>query len=124
MAPTQAEHVFHIALARDWEAARRVGEYRISTLGATLEEVGFIHGSFRRQVERIGTWLYGGVAEPLTVLQIDTLRLSSPVRVENVDGGSELFPHIYGPLAVEAVVATVPARTEDGRFVVEWAAAL
>jgi uncharacterized protein (DUF952 family) len=63
------EHIFHIALTRDWEAARVVGEYRVSTLGATLERVGFIHCSFREQVERIGSLLYVGVSEPITVLE-------------------------------------------------------
>ena len=51
------EHIFHIALTEDWEAAKRVGEYRVSTRGRDLDEVGFIHGSFRDQVERIGSFL-------------------------------------------------------------------
>ncbi len=90
------EHIFHIALTPDWEAARAIGEYRVSTLGATLDDVGFIHGSFRDQVEHIGSFLYGAVSEPLTVLDIDTQRLSVPVRVENLVGGSELFPTSTG----------------------------
>lgn len=49
---SEPEHIFHIALSRDWEAAKQVGEYRVSTRGRGLDEVGFIHGSFRDQVER------------------------------------------------------------------------
>jgi glutathione S-transferase len=37
--------VFHIARASDWEDAQATGEYRVSTLGRTLEEEGFIHCS-------------------------------------------------------------------------------
>jgi len=118
--PSAPEHIFHIALTRDWEAALLVGEYRVSTLGATLDDVGFIHGSFREQVERIGSFLYVAVSEPVTVLDIDTHRLKVPVRVENLDGGLELFPHIYGPLPVSAVAATLPARIDAGRFHVDW----
>ena len=114
------EHIFHIALTRDWEAARVVGEYRVSTLGATLDGVGFIHCSFREQVERIGSFLYVAVSEPVTVLDIVTHRVKAPIRVENLDGGLELFPHIYGPLPVSAVAATMPARIDGGRFHVDW----
>ena len=116
------EHIFHIALTRDWEAARRIGEYRVSTLGATLDEVGFIHGSFRRQVERIGAFLYVDVRLPVTVLDIDVRRLHAPVRVESLEGGSELFPHIYGPLPTDAVALTFPATIDGRRFLVEWGA--
>ncbi len=113
-------HIFHIALTEDWEAAKLAGAYRVSTLGATLEEVGFIHGSFREQVERIGSFHYADVRAPVTVLQIDRHRLGVPLRVENLEGGAELFPHIYGPIAVEAVVATIPATNDGRRFVVDW----
>ncbi|MDQ4100256.1 MAG: DUF952 domain-containing protein [Chloroflexota bacterium] len=92
----------------------------MSTLGATLERVGFIHCSFRDQVERIGSFLYATVAEPIIVLEIDPRRLSVPVRVENLEGGSELFPHIYGPLVIDAVVATLPATIDGRRFLVGW----
>lgn len=116
----ELEYIFHIAVRRDWEAAQRVGEYRVSTIGSTVEEVGFIHGSFRHQVERVGSFRYLDVAEPVIVLVIDARRLSVPVRVENLDGGSELFPHIYGPLPVAAVVDTLPTRNDGERFVVSW----
>jgi uncharacterized protein (DUF952 family) len=46
----ELEPIFHIAPRRDSEAAKRVGEYRMSTLAKTLEDVGFIHGSFQHQV--------------------------------------------------------------------------
>ena len=95
----------------------------MSTRGVSLQEVGFIHGSFLDQVERIGAFLYAAVSEPVIVLKIDTLRVSVPVRVENLEGGAELFPHIYGPLVVDAVntvVATIPARADGGHFLVGW----
>lgn len=117
---SEVDHIFHIAVVRDWNAAKLMGEYRVSTLGRTLEEVGFIHASFRDQVARTGSYIYASVREPLTVLQIDPLRLAVPVRVENLDGGPELFPHIYGPLAIHAVLATIPAWADGQRFVVDW----
>ena len=114
------KHIFHIALTEDWEAAKRAGEYRVSTRGASLEKVGFIHASLRDQVERIGSSLYTPVSEPVIVLQIDPHRVSAPVRLENLEGGYELFPHIYVPLEIDAVVATIPARVDGQRLIVEW----
>lgn len=53
-----------------------------------------------------------------TVLVIDPEALSSPVRLEPpAPGAAELFPHIYGPIEVAAVVETVPlAADAEGRF--------
>jgi uncharacterized protein (DUF952 family) len=107
--------IYHIAVATDWEDARASGEYRMSTRGARLEDVGFIHASFAHQLERIGALIYGDASEPLVVLVIDPKLLGSPVKVESLDGGTEEFPHIYGPLPASAVVdvrAWSPASDE------------
>ncbi len=61
-----------------------------------------------------------GVSEPVTVLEVDPTRVTDRVRVENLEGGTELFPHILGALPVEAVVATVPASVSGDGFVVGW----
>jgi uncharacterized protein (DUF952 family) len=96
--------IYHIATEADWEGAQASGEYRMSTRGARLEDVGFIHASFEHQVERIGALIYGDASVPLVVLVIDPKLVSSPLKVENLDGGAEEFPHIYGPLPTSAVI--------------------
>jgi GNAT superfamily N-acetyltransferase len=56
--------------------------------------------------------LYPGRRD-LVLLVVDPARLTDPVRVEPgvpVDPGGMLFPHLYGPLPVTAVVAVVPYR--------------
>jgi uncharacterized protein (DUF952 family) len=112
--------IYHVALADDWAEARRIGEYRTSTRGARLEDVGFIHGSFRHQVERIGALVYGDLDEGLVVLVIDPARVHVPVKIENLEGGAEAFPHIYGPLPVDAVMTVLSAHAHaDGTFTVE-----
>lgn len=103
-----AEHLFHLALRSDWEAAREVGEYRVSTLGRTLEDEGFLHASFRSQVEDVRSRFYAAVTEPLVLLEIDPDRLDVPVVVEVPDGADEAFPHLYGPLSTDAVVGVHP----------------
>ena len=115
----QLHRIFHVTFERDWYEAQSEGEYRLSTRGATLDEVGYIHASFAHQVSEVGAFAYGDATEPLVVLAIDTTLLSSPVRVENLEGGSDRFPHIYGPLPVSAVVDVLPARVDGTEFVVD-----
>jgi uncharacterized protein (DUF952 family) len=48
---------------------------------------------------------------------VDEDRLRPEVVYEPVPGMAEPFPHIYGPLNVDAVAGTRPlARDADGRF--------
>jgi uncharacterized protein (DUF952 family) len=102
------DRIFHIAFESDWRAAQEAGEYRVSTRGRSLEEVGFIHASFEHQVSATASF-YADVDEPLVVLVINTERVDAPVVVED-GGGGEDFPHVYGPIPVSAVVEVVPVE--------------
>ena len=108
--------IFHLTTAREWAEAVKAGWYRRSTRGHSLDEVGFIHCGFAHQVERIADFLYAGEVTVL-LLVIDPAGVAAEVRVENLDGGEELFPHVYGPLPVAAVVDTVTLNADAaGRF--------
>ncbi len=100
--------VFHLALAPDWEAAQRRGTYTVSTRGRTLEQEGFIHCSQDFQVDEVRATFYGDVEEPLVLLTVDTDRLDVPWRLDDVPGSDQPFPHVYGPIAVSAVVDARP----------------
>jgi uncharacterized protein (DUF952 family) len=90
--------------------------YRVSTLGATLEQRGFIHCSFREQVQGVADLAYRG-RDDVVLLEIDPDLLVAPVRAEEGDGGGAVFPHLYGPLNRDAVVRVVPVRPgQDGRL--------
>jgi uncharacterized protein (DUF952 family) len=108
--------IFHIAFERDWKVARAAGSYEVSTRGLSLGEVGFIHAGFERQVESVGSTVYSDVTEPLVVLVIDTGRLEAPLVVEDVEGSDDVFPHIYGPLNIDAVVDVRPAGMSGVAF--------
>jgi uncharacterized protein (DUF952 family) len=109
--------IYHIALAKDWDAALEAGEYRTSTLGRTLDEEGFIHAAFAGQVPGVAERYYAQVTEPLVLLTIDETRLDVPWQVEEVAGSEAGFPHVYGPIEVSAVVMNTPLpRGADGRF--------
>jgi uncharacterized protein (DUF952 family) len=101
--------VLHLALADDWASAAAGGEYRMSTLGRTLAQEGFIHAcADLDQLRGVAERYYTGVTEPLVVLTIDEDLLACPVIFEVPPGAQEAFPHIYGPLPVQAVVAVTP----------------
>jgi glutathione S-transferase len=61
------EPVFHLALASDWSAAQEAGDYRVSTIGVTLEQEGFLHASFAHQWEGVRSRYYADVTEPLVL---------------------------------------------------------
>jgi glutathione S-transferase len=107
--------MFHMALPADWEAAERAGDYRISTRGVTLEQEGFIHCSFEDQVVGVANRFYADIDE-VVLLHVDPSKLTAEVRHEApAPGIPEVFPHVYGPIALSAVVATIRwERGDDG----------
>ncbi|MCX4964744.1 DUF952 domain-containing protein [Streptomyces sp. NBC_00654] len=108
------EPLLHITEEPLWEAARGKGRYEMSTRGRTLGEEGFIHCSLPHQLAGVAQMLYGADDQGLVVLVIDPGRLTDPVRYEAVKPGGEKFPHLYGPLPVDAVVEVRPWQREEG----------
>lgn len=109
--------IFHIAKQSDWQQAQNNGAYSHSTLHKTLDDEGFIHCSNSDQVMYIANLMYKNEND-LLLLCIDTQKLGSPVKYENTSGGTELYPHIYGTLNVDAVYAIVPLTKNDkGDFI-------
>jgi uncharacterized protein (DUF952 family) len=96
--------IFHIALPEDWAAAQAAGAYTVSTRGVSLDEQGFIHaGEDLEQVEFVRSLAYNDV-EDLLLLVIDETKLDVPLKREEAPEVGMVFPHIYGPLPLAAVV--------------------
>ncbi len=109
--------IYHIAIRADWERALADGEYTRSSVDRTLAEEGFIHASQASQVARTANRFYRDVAGDLVLLVIDPRLLRAEVRYEDVPGAELPFPHVYGPLNVDAVIAARPfAPGPDGTF--------
>jgi uncharacterized protein (DUF952 family) len=104
--------IYHLIKQADWEAARVAAEYRAESLAAE----GFIHCSEdKAQLLRVANRLYGGRKDMLT-LEVDTDRLTSPVKREPSRSG-EIYPHIYGPLNTSAVIRVLSLPLDaDGKF--------
>jgi uncharacterized protein (DUF952 family) len=110
--------IYHLARASEWEAAQRAGSYRISTRGKSLDDgATFIHASRADQVGMVANHVYADLTETLGLLVIDTERLVSALCDEDLDGIGISFPHIYGPLNLDAVIEVRPyQRAADGRW--------
>jgi uncharacterized protein (DUF952 family) len=108
--------IYHLAYAQDWDEAKRTGEYTMSTNGRTLADEGFIHAGTADQVLPVANLIFKGEAG-LLVLVIDPDRVTSEIRWERVRGWEDPFPHIWGPLNVDAVVEVRPFEPgPEGRF--------
>jgi len=109
--------IYHLAFAADWDAAQTEGLYRISGRGMTLESEGFLHFSYAEQLPGVAARFWQRPEAPVVLLAVDPEQLGLPVVAENTSGGSELFPHLYGPLPVTAVVSVTPiAVTATGQL--------
>ena len=104
--------IYHITPRTRWEAALSTGWFAADS----LRTEGFIHCSTAEQVVATANRLFKGTPD-LVVLCIDTDSVQAEIRYENLEGGTSLFPHVYGPLAngwVRAVHPFPPAA--DGSF--------
>jgi uncharacterized protein (DUF952 family) len=108
---TPEKLIYHIALESDWQKALEKGEYRADS----LETEGFIHSSTASQVERTANRFYNGDIG-LVLLEIEVEKLPVEVKYEEALEG-EWFPHIYGPLFLDAVRQVMPFEAGvDGLF--------
>ena len=91
-------YIFHIADKIRWAEAQAKGEYTPSD----YEKEGFIHLSSKHQLRDTAEKYYKRQAG-LAVLKVNISRLNAPLKYENLSGGDKLFPHLYGPLNIDAV---------------------
>ena len=103
--------ILHIVNKEIWEQVKHSGEYR----GDTLESEGFIHCSKPDQVIDVADYVFQGI-QGLILLVIDESKVVNEIKYED-PGNGKLYPHIYGPLNIGAVIKTVDFPTnEDGTF--------
>lgn len=104
--------IYHITRREAWAGAEAEGIY----LTESFPTEGFIHCSTRDQVIEVANARFRGW-QGLVLLIIDTSKVVAEIRYENLEGGRQMFPHIYGglnPDAVAEVKAFEPAA--DGYF--------
>jgi uncharacterized protein (DUF952 family) len=97
------KRIFHICREDEWRAALAAGTYPGSSQDAAD---GFIHFSAADQVVASAAKHRAG-QEGLVLLTVDAGALGTALRWEPARGGA-LFPHLYGPLPVAAVLRADP----------------
>ena len=95
--------IYHLVLRSAWERSPD-RPYAADSLASE----GFIHCSNAGQVAGSANRFFADQTDVL-VLEIDPDRLTSPLRDEP-GGAGELYPHVYGPINRDAVVAVHPLR--------------
>ncbi len=107
-----AMFIYHITTREHWEKAIGANEYS----HASLNDDGFIHASDKEDV-LITAELYFKELEDLVLLAIDPEKVTSPIKYEVVPERNSLFPHIFGPINLEAIVAIPPFKKNiSGKF--------
>ena len=112
--------IFHITSRKAWDEAQGRGDFHAESLATE----GFIHCSTLSQVLPVVENFYKG-QHGLVLLAIEPALLSSDLKWEPPSGGTpprgvpdgDLFPHIYGPINLDAVVNVAEFRPDaNGRF--------
>lgn len=105
--------IYKICTAAEWRAAEAAGAY----LGSAVDyRDGFIHFSTAEQVAETAAKHFAGQRE-LVLVSIDPIALGGALRFEASRHGG-LFPHLYGPLPLAAVIRVAPLPLgKDGRHV-------
>jgi len=105
--------ILHIAPTDRWDAALATGgPYR----DPSLDTEGFIHCSTAEQVLIPANERFAGRTD-LVLLVIEPELVDAEIIFEDCYESGTAFPHIYGPLPVEAVSRVVAfAPNDDGTF--------
>ena len=98
--------IYHILKAEEWEHARNSRVYT----PVTFEQEGFIHLCTADQIAGVVDRYFYGQAH-LVMLSIAPEALAVKLHYENLLGGEELFPHLYGPLNLDAVRDVIHFRS-------------
>jgi len=104
--------ILHIIKNQEWQSAKQSGIYK----NESLKDEGFIHCSNEKQVCKVANYLYKD-EEDVLLLYIDEKKIASEVVYEDLYELGEKYPHVYGPINLDAVVKTEPfLKDEKGEF--------
>ena len=95
--------IYHLTEPARWERSLAEGTHTGSTRGVDLADEGFIHCSTAEQWPKVRELFYADVPD-LLLLHVDETRLPDPVVYEKLGDAPEPFPHVYGPIPLDAVV--------------------
>ena len=112
--PAESNPYFYLLeSAETLEAAFAAG----SLVRDDLKNEGFIHASPADQLTRVANKFYRQVKN-LRCAVVEKAKVRSEVKYEPATGG--LYPHIYGPLNMDAVVRVIELKPDaEGRYEID-----
>ena len=93
--------IYHIATQAEWQQAKQSGSYA----PAAYATEGFIHACKGEQIESVLIRHFYN-ATNLIILHIEERKLITPHTFVYVPAVQDEFPHIFGAINIDAVVAT------------------
>lgn len=112
----QDDLIFHITTRKQWKEFQEGGRYTPES----LEKEGYIHASRGSQLEETANRFFSD-RNKILLLVIEMSRLAPEVKYEAEPETGEKFPHIYGPLNIDAIVDKIDVYVEkDGRFKISF----
>lgn len=104
--------IYHMTPRVHWEDAPPDRAFA----AATLTTEGFIHCTAEpERLLQVANRFYRAAAGEWLILSVAAAQLTAPLRWEEADG--HLFPHIYGPIDRQAIVAVTPFPRCGEKFV-------
>lgn len=98
-------NIYHVTTQHAWQEAETNGFYE----APSLRTEGFIHCSEASQVAGVLQRYYAGQTN-LVKLTIDPEKLTSKLQYDHSPSVNEAFPHVYGPINLDAVVEVTTVR--------------
>lgn len=101
-------NIYKIVAAPEWRAAEAAGVFT----GAAVDLAdGYIHFSTAEQARETAAKHFTGQSD-LLLVAVDAGRLGDALKWE-VSRGGALFPHLYGPLSLDAVTRVTALPLDD-----------
>jgi len=94
--------IYHLTTVEEWEDAQDKGSYE----PPSFQREGFIHCATEEQLESVQQRHFQG-QENLVKLIIDPTKVTAKLQYDKNEELQQEFPHIYGPLNIEAVTQIV-----------------
>ena len=92
--------IYHVASIASWEAAQENKQY----IHPSLSSEGFIHACSKEQLSGVLNRYYKNETD-IVLLEIDESKLTNPLKYELAPSVNEMFPHCFGFINTDAVVA-------------------
>lgn len=99
----ESEFIYHVTTRSWWEAAQKLGKLS----SPRFDEEGYIHCATAQQIPGVLERYFANQTD-LVKLTLDKQKIQPPLVFELAANLNEVFPHVHGPINLDAVVDVTP----------------